>query len=114
MKPRLAIIGVVVATAWGLVLAGQRTLQTSPVPVRGAPDVVTSIEFAQIREGMTYRDCVRIIGKEGAPFGSSNAPEPDAPWPEWISFEWRNGPESYAMVSFHHGAVERTRAFNLE
>jgi len=110
MKHRLAVIAAVAATAWALVLAGQLSLKTRQNTV----PVVTADEFAQIHEGMTYVECVRIIGAEGAPFGSSNAPDPKGPWPEWISFEWRNGPESYVTVSFYRGEVERTRAFNLE
>ena len=114
MKPRIAIIIAVVATAWILVLAGQRASELGPASAPGRAAVVTTEEFEQIRVGMTYEECVRVIGAEGAPFGSSNSPDPHAPWPEWISFEWRNNAESYLMVSFHYGEVERTRAFNLK
>ncbi len=112
MKRRLAVIAAVAGTAWVLVLAGQRTIDPPGPPAK--ENVVTTDEFAQLHPGMSYHECVRVIGAEGTPFGSSTAPAEHEPWPEWISFEWRNSPDSYVMVSFHHGEVERTRAFNLE
>lgn len=114
MKRRLAVIAAVAVTAWMLVLAGQRTLLAPGAPAESRTSVVTQAEFERIRPGMSYQDCVRAIGSEGTPFGSSAAPVADGPWPEWISFVWRNDPDSYIMVSYRNGEVERARAFNLK
>ena len=113
MKRRLLVIAAVAGTAWILVLAGQRAIRTeTPRPARAV--IVSAEEFARIRPGMTYDECVRVIGADGAPFGSSESPERKPGHPEWISFVWRNDEDSYVTVSFHNGTVERTRAFNLK
>jgi hypothetical protein len=113
VKRRLLVIAAVAGTAWILILAGQRTLRTS-APGRGHAVVVSAEEFGRIRPGMTYQECVSVIGAEGSPFGSSDSPESQAERPEWISYVWRNDEDSYVTVSFHNGEVERTRAFNLK
>ncbi len=112
MKRRLLVIAAVVGTAWILVLAGQRAIRTSP-PTPARAVVVSADEFGRLHPGMSYEDCVRVIGAEGAPFGSSDTPQPHAGKPEWISYVWRNDEDSYITISFHNGEVERTRAFNL-
>jgi hypothetical protein len=114
MRRRLFIIGVIAVTAWILVLAGQRSLPTRPSPTPNRAGIITSDEFAKIRPGMSYQDCVRIIGNDGVPFGSSSSPDAHGDWPEWISYEWRNDAESFIRVSFHYGEVDRARAFNLK
>jgi hypothetical protein len=113
MKRRALVIAAVLGTAWVLVLAGQRTIRVA-TQANEEPVVVSAEEFSRIQPGMTYEDCVRVIGTEGSPFGSSGSPDVDADGTEWISYVWRNDEDSYVMVSFHHGEVERTRAFNLE
>ena len=97
-----------------LVLAGQRAIRMSTRPAASEAVVVSAEEFSRIQPGMSYDDCVRVIGTEGSPFGSSSSPEVGTDGSEWISYVWRNDEDSYLTVSFHRGEVERTRAFNLE
>ena len=111
MKRRAAVIVAVAITAWLLVLAGQRSMTTKATAV---PAIVSAGELSRIHAGMSYEDCVRIIGAEGTPFGSSAAPEAPTGSSEWISYVWRNNADSYATVSFRDGAVERVRAFNID
>lgn len=70
-------------------------------------------EFNRIRPGMTYDQCVKIIGAVGTPFGSSQEPGDEGEAIEWISYRWRNSPDSYAHVNFHFGKVDRKYAYNL-
>jgi hypothetical protein len=114
MKRRLLVIAAVALTAWVLVLASQRSFRPATRPAPAKPSVVTLDEYSRIAPGMTYEDCVRVVGANGTPYGSSASPEPGAAWPEWISYVWRNDSDSYVTVSFHHGKVDRARAFKLE
>lgn len=114
MRRRLAIIALMVAIAWALVLASQFPLRRSNSSP--APDIhplVTLTEFSLIRQGMTYEDCVHIIGAPGASFGSSEATADHHAQPEWVSYIWRNSPDSFAQISFHQGRAERLVSNNL-
>ncbi len=101
--------------AWALLLASQipqrRARTTDPAPLKHP--LITWAEFSQIRRGMTYEDCVRVIGAPGDAFGSSGAPADHHDNPEWVSYVWRNSPDSYAQISFHQGQAERLVATNL-
>lgn len=114
VRRRVLIIALLAGIAWALVLAGQipqRRANRSIVPE--SHPLVTQTEFSQIRQGMSYEDCVRIIGAPGDAFGSSGAPADHHDKPEWVSYVWRNSPDSYAQISFHDGLAERLVATNL-
>ncbi len=114
MRPRIVVIGLVVAIAWTLIVASQFPLdRTRPVEAPVERPLVTWAEFNQITRGMSYEDCVRIIGAPGDAYGSSGAPADHHDSPEWVSYIWRNSPDSYAQISFHQGQAERLRAMNL-
>lgn len=115
MRRRLIIIGFVAAIAWVLVLASQIPARRSgPNPASpAAHPLITWAEFNQIRRGMDYENCVRIIGAPGDAYGSSGAPADHHDNPEWVSYVWRNSPDSYAQISFHDGLAERLVATNL-
>lgn len=76
--------------------------------------VITPHEFDQIEPGMSYEECVAIIGEEGAPFGESTVSGAPGSEREWISYVWRNSPNSRAEISFQFGRVSRKRAYGLE
>lgn len=115
MRPRIVVIGLVVAIAWVLIVASQFPLRHSRPATAPAADhpLVTWAEFNQITRGMTYEDCVHIIGAPGDAYGSSDAPSDHHASPEWVSYLWRNSPDSYAQISFHRGQAERLVATNL-
>jgi len=106
---RGALVLAVIAGAWGILLVAPRyTASDSSVSI-----VITAEEFDRILPGMSYDDCVRIIGATGTPFGASNEPGAEADSPEWVSYSWRNHADSYAYISFEKGRVDRKQAVNL-
>jgi hypothetical protein len=113
-RRRIGLIALMIAIAWALVLAGQIPVgRTRNVPAAAPHPIVTQDEFSQLRQGMNYEECVRIIGAPGNPFGSSDAPADHHAQPEWVSYIWRNTPDSFAQISFHHGRAERLASVNL-
>ncbi len=79
-----------------------------------AAPIVTREEFNRIETGMTYGQCVAIIGAAGTPYGSSREPGETGDQLEWITYRWGNEDDSYAHISFHYGRVDRKREFNLK
>lgn len=106
---RAGLAALVFAAAWGILLVAPDSEPGSP----RTPIVITADEYDRIELGMTYDECVAIIGATGTPFGASNEPGREADIPDWISYAWRNTPDSYAHVAFDHGRVDRKQAFNL-
>jgi len=113
VRTRIIVIGLVVAIAWTLIVAQYPVRHSGPVQAPADRPLVTWAEFNQITRGMTYEDCVYIIGAPGDAFGSSDAPADHHAKPEWVSYVWRNNPDSYAQISFRQGQAERLVATNL-
>ena len=84
-----------------------------PAEPRGGP-VVTLEEFERIEHGMTYDECVAIIGERGVAFGASTDATEPAPEVEWISIAWRNPDGAYVEISFNFGRVARKKSYDLE
>lgn len=112
MKRQLVLVAAVLAAGWGLMLM---SLAPQHPPSSSDPTpVITRDEFNRIETGMTYQECVSIIGATGTPYGSSSEPGDAGADLEWITYRWGNNDSSYAHVSFHFGRVGRKHEVNLK
>ena len=75
--------------------------------------VITLDEFDRIADGMSYEECVAIIGAAGTAYGATTAYSTPSEEAEWISYVWTNARDSSAEVSFYYGEVESKRAHGL-
>lgn len=76
--------------------------------------VITLEEFERVEPGMTYEECVAIIGASATPFGASTDASRPADSIEWISMRWQNPDGSSAELAFNYGQLARKRAYDLE
>lgn len=112
MSKRLFLVIALLAAGWGLLLMS--FAPQSPAKPQAPGPTVTRDEFERIGSGMTYRECVEIIGAAGTPYGSSSEPGEIGAHLEWITYRWQNDADSYAHISFHYGRVGRKHSVNLK
>lgn len=110
---RFILTGLFLLGAWAVISVSGR--DWSPAMGDSAREAdITRDEFNRIEDGMSYPECVAVIGARGAPFGSSGEPGIEAGKSiEWVSYRWNNASGSSAEISFNFGKVSRKRSFNL-
>ncbi len=105
--------GVRIGLALGIsILLGTATIAWHSRPSARGP-VVTAAEFQRIVSGMTYDECVAIIGSPGTPYGATGPSTEPSESTEWVSYLWTNSRDSSAEISFFRGGVESKREHAL-
>lgn len=71
-------------------------------------DAVTQAEFDQLQEGMSYEQCVKIIGEKGKVVSSTTVPDfgtGDGPT-KMVMISWENSDGGSAMCQFDNGILK--------
>jgi hypothetical protein len=75
------------------------------IDLRSDDPVVTFVKFDQLRQGMTYKEIVEIVGEEGVAVSDSSREVEDDGETSTLVFEWKNGDLSGMRISFKDGKL---------
>lgn len=75
-----------------------------PQPAPRQPSIMTQMQFAQVRPGMTYAQCVQFIGSEGEPSGQDHGGDAQYRW-QLVNAPSDTISTGEATLTFRNGAL---------